>query len=399
MEKEIMEDVKQYQKAEKLKKKRDEVEPLPWYYDGLENLCNRIHPGKQLLQVTDIELLSRDTKLFRFISAKPNKPLAPFRAGQYIGLTVDINGVRTSRPFSLASSPNQLSYYELGVRIKENGFVSPFLIKNLKVGDILEASEPLGNLFYNPLFHGKDLVFIAGGSGITPFISVLRDISEKKLPLNVWLIFGCLTEKDILFRTELNDIQKRRSNINISYILSEPDSDWKGECGFITRDKILNEIGTIAHKYFYVVGNRAMYEFVREELNALGIPQHRVYYEAFGVPNDVTKVIGWPQEINSSNKIQITVEYRRATFKEKIEFKALCTEPILNSLERSIKDKIEIANACRSGECALCRTRLISGKVFVPPEVTIREVDINFGFIHPCISYPITNVHLDLTLT
>ena len=399
MEKEIMEDVKQYQKAEKLKKKRDEVEPLPWYYDGLENLCNRIHPGKQLLQVTDIELLSRDTKLFRFISANPNKPLAPFRAGQYIGLTVDINGVRTSRPFSLASSPNQLSYYELGIRRKDNGFVSPFLIENLKVGDILEASEPLGNLFYNPLFHGKDLVFIAGGSGITPFLSMLRDISEKKLPINVWLIFGCLTEKDILFRTELNDIQKRRSNINISYILSEPDSDWKGECGFITRDKILNEIGTIAHKYFYVVGNRAMYEFVREELNALGIPQHRVYYEAFGVPNDVTKVIGWPQEINSSNKIQITVEYRRATFKEKIEFKALCTEPILNSLERSIKDKIEIANACRSGECALCRTRLISGKVFVPPEVTIREVDINFGFIHPCISYPITNVHLDLTLT
>ncbi|MBY9015624.1 MAG: 2Fe-2S iron-sulfur cluster binding domain-containing protein [Candidatus Lokiarchaeota archaeon] len=399
MEKEIMEDVKQYQKAEKLKKKRDEVEPLPWYYDGLENLCNRIHPGKQLLQVTDIELLSRDTKLFRFISAKPNKPLAPFRAGQYIGLTVDINGVRTSRPFSLASSPNQLSYYELGIRRKDNGFVSPFLIENLKVGDILEASEPLGNLFYNPLFHGKDLVFIAGGSGITPFISMLRDISEKKLPINVWLIFGCLTEKDILFRTELNDIQKRRSNINISYILSEPNSDWKGECGFITRDKILNEIGTIAKKYFYMVGNRAMYEFVREELNALGIPQHRVYYEAFGVPDDITKVIGWPQEIDSSDKIQVTVEYRRNTFKEKIEFEALCSEPILNSLERSIRDKIEIANACRSGECALCRTRLISGKVFVPPEVTIREVDKNFGSIHPCISYPITNVHLDLTLT
>ena len=399
MEKEIMEDIKQYQKAEKLKKKRDEVEPLPWYYDGLENLCNRIHPGKQELQVTDIESLSPDTKLFRFISAKPSKPLAPFRAGQYIGLTVDINGVRTSRPFSLASSPNQLSYYELGVRIKETGFVSPFLIENLKVGDILEASEPLGSLFYNPLFHGKDLVFIAGGSGITPFISLLRDISEKQLSLNIWLIFGCLTEKDILFKTELDDIQKRRSNINIRYILSEPDSDWKGESGFITRDKILNEIGTIARKYFFVVGNRAMYEFVRKELSTLRIPQHRVYYEAFGVPDDITKVIGWPQEINSSNKIQITVEYRRNTFKEKIEFEALCTEPILNSLERYLKDKIEIANACRSGECALCRTRLISGKVFVPPEVTIREVDKNFGFIHPCVSYPITDVHLDLTLT
>ncbi len=399
MEKEIMEDVKKYQKAEKLKKWQEEAEPIPWYYDGLENLCNRIHPGNQLLQVSDVESLSVDTKLFRFISAKPNKPLAPFRAGQYIGLVVDTNGVRTSRAFSLASSPNQLSYYELGVKLKENGFVSPFLIDNLKVGDVLESTEPLGNLYYNPIFHGKNLVFIAGGSGITPFISMLRDISEKKLPFNVWLIFGCLTKQDILFRAELDDIQRRRSNIKVRYILSEPDSNWKGECGFITRDKILNEIETIDNKYFYVVGNRAMYEFIKEELNALGIPQHRVYYEAFGAPDDITKVIGWPQELNSSNKIQITVDYRSNAVKEKIEFEALCTEPILNSLERSMKNKIKIANACRSGECALCRTRMISGKIFIPPEVKIREVDSNFGFIHPCISYPITDIHLDLTLT
>jgi ferredoxin len=272
-------------------------------------------------------------------------------------------------------------------------------VKNLKVGDVLEASEPLGNLFYNPLFHGKDLVFIAGGSGITPFISMLKDISEKDIPLNISLIFGCLTEKDILFREELDDIQKRRSNIHVSYILSEPEADWKGECGFISRDKILNEIGTVEKKYFYVVGNRAMYEFIREELKALGISQHRIYYEAFGVPEDITKVIGWPSEIDSSKKIGLTLEYRHNKLKEKIEFEVLCTEPILNSLERSVKGKINIDNACRSGECALCRTRMISGKVFVPPEVTIREVDKSFGFIHPCISYPITDIHLDLTLT
>ena len=229
MEKEIMEDVKKYQKAEKLKKRRDEVEPLPWYYDGLENLSNRIHPEKQSLLVSDIELLSHDTKLFRFISAKPDKPLAPFRAGQYVGLTVEINGVRTSRPYSLVSSPNQLSYYELGVRKKEGGFVSPFLFENVKIGDIFEVTEPLGNLYYNPIFHGKDLIFIAGGCGITPFMSMLRDISEKRLPLNIWLIFGSLTERDILFQGELEDIQKRRSNIKIKYILSEPTPEWKGE--------------------------------------------------------------------------------------------------------------------------------------------------------------------------
>ncbi len=399
MEKEIMEDVKKYQKAEKLKKRRDEVEPLPWYYDGLENLSNRIHPEKQSLLVTDIELLSRDTKLFRFISARPDKPLAPFRAGQYVGLTVEINGVRTSRPYSLVSSPNQLSYYELGVRKKEGGFVSPFLFENVKIGDIFEVTEPLGNLYYNPIFHGKDLVFIAGGCGITPFMSMLRDISEKRLPLNIWLMFGSLTEKDILFRGELEDIQKRRSNIKIKYILSEPTPEWKGECGFISKDKILSEIVSIENKYFYIVGNRAMYQFVDEELKVLGVPKHRMYYEAFGVPDDITKVMGWPREIDASKKVQITVEFRRHASKEKIVIEGSCIEPLLNSLERSKELGIEIASGCRSGECAFCRTKKISGKIFVPPEVTIREVDKDLSYIHPCISYPITDIHLDLTLT
>jgi ferredoxin-NADP reductase len=399
MEKDLMTDVKKYQKAEKLKKWRDEVQPIPWYFDGLENLCNRIHPEKQILQVSDIQQLSQDTKLYRLISANPNKLLAPFRAGQYIGLTIEINGVRTSRPFSLVSSPNQLAYYELGIKRKEGGFVSPFILDNTKVGDIFEATEPLGNLYYNRVFHGKDLVFIAGGSGITPFIAMLRNTSERMLPLNIWLIFGCLAEKDMLFREELQDIQSRRSNIRVKYILSEPESGWTGACGFITKEEILKEIGSVDNKYFYVVGNRPMYLFIEEQLKTMGVPRHHIIYEAYGVPDDITGVMGWPEDIDDSKKVGITVEFIKQGKKHKETFKAQSIEPILNSLERQKELGLEINNGCRSGECALCRTKLVSGKVFVPPEVIIREIDQEFGFIHPCISYPLTDIHLDLTQT
>jgi ferredoxin-NADP reductase len=259
-----MEDIKKYQQAEKLKKKREELQTIPYYYDGLERLCNRIHPKKQLLRISDIKELSHDTNLFRLVSEKPNKPLAPFRAGQYIGLTVEINGVRTSRPYSLVSSPNQYAYYELGIRKKLGGFVSPYLVDNVKVGDLFESTEPMGNLYYNPIFHGKNLVFIAGGCGITPFISFLRDITEKTVPLNIWLIYGALTEKDILFRNELEDMQSRRNNLKINFVLSEPESDWTGACGFITKDMISSDIGSINDKYYYVVGNRAMYGFIQD---------------------------------------------------------------------------------------------------------------------------------------
>ena len=142
-----------------------------------------------------------------------------------------------------------------------------------------------------------------------------------------------------------------------------------------------------------------MYQFVDEELKTLGVPKHRIYYEAFGVPDDITRVIGWPREIDASKKVQITVEFRGHASKEKIVIEGSCIEPLLNSLERSKELKVEIASGCRSGECAFCRTKMISGKVFVPPEVTIREVDKDLSYIHPCISYPITDIHLDLTLT
>jgi len=395
----MKEDIKKYQKAQKLKKWREEVQPIPWYYDGLENLCERLHPEKVVLQVTDIKKLSWDTKLFRFISAKPDKLLPTFLAGQYIGLTVEINGVRTSRPYSIVSSPNQLAYYELAIKKKEDGFVSPYIFENAKVGDIFEATEPLGELYYNPLFHGSDLVFIAGGVGITPFMSILRDITEKVIPLNVWLIFGCLKEKDILFKDELEDIQTRRPNIKIKYILSEPEPEWAGACGFITGEEILKHIGTHEKKYFYVVGSREMYQFIKEELLKIGIVRHRVLFESYGVPDDITKVVGWPNEIDASKKVKITLELLNQGGKEKEEIEAVCVEPLLNSLERVKQLGIQIKSGCRSGQCALCRTKLVSGKVFVPPEVIIREVDKDFGYIHPCISYPITDIHLDLTLT
>jgi ferredoxin-NADP reductase/ferredoxin len=395
----MMKDIKKYQDAEKAKKWREQTLPTPWYYDGLENLCDRLHPEKLMLRVSDIKDLSWDTKLYRLISTNPKKLLSPFRAGQYIGVTVEIDGVRTSRPYSLVSSPNNLAYYELGIKKKEGGFVSPYIFENLKIGDILETTGPLGEFYYNPLFHGQNLVFIAGGCGITPFISILKNFTENALPINIWVIFGCLTEKDILFREELEDIQTRRENIKIKFLLSEPDPDWKGACGFITKNEILDFIKIIENKCFYVVGSRDMYQFIQKELNALNIPIHRIKYEAFGVPNDITKVIGWPQDIDISKKVIITVDCLSEGQKIQISFEAPSIEPLMNSLERQKDLRLIINNGCRSGQCALCRTKLISGNVFVPPEVTMREIDQNFGFIHPCISYPISDVHLDLTLT
>ena len=142
-----------------------------------------------------------------------------------------------------------------------------------------------------------------------------------------------------------------------------------------------------------------MYGFVDAELQKLGVPRHKTYFEAFGVPEDITQVMGWPKDMEVGKKVQITLKFRKLGNEAEIKFEATSNEPLLNSIERTGKKDLIIENGCRSGECSLCRTKLVSGKVFVPLEVTIRDIDKDYGFIHPCISYPITDLFLDLTIT
>ena len=142
-----------------------------------------------------------------------------------------------------------------------------------------------------------------------------------------------------------------------------------------------------------------MYGFIQEELRALGIPRHKIYFEAFGVPDDITQVMGWPEGIDSSTKVKVILKYRKNNVEDEIQFEASCTEPLLNSIEKLALRNLTIESGCRSGECALCRTKMVSGNVFIAPEVTIRDTDKQYGFIHPCVSYPLTDLQLDLTLT
>ncbi|TXT60033.1 MAG: hypothetical protein BAJALOKI2v1_140018 [Promethearchaeota archaeon] len=395
----MMEDIKKYMEAEKEKKIKEKSIKSLSFFDGLANLCNQIHPTQQLVKVAKIKLLSHNTKLFRLVPKDSLKLLAPFRAGQYISITVEIDGIRTSRPYSLVSSPNQIEYYEIAIKKKENGFVSQYFFNKVKRGDKFIVSEPMGNLYYNPIFHGNKLIFIAGGCGITPFISMLRNMVEKNFPIEIVLLYGCLTQEDVLFNRELKEFQLYNSNIKIKIILSEPKNQWNGESGFITSEIISKNVDFVHDHYFYVVGKKSMYDFIETQFDNLNIPRHKVVYESHGVPDDITQIDSWPKNINCSKKIDIRIKYRQQGKIITDKFEALCIEPILNSIERNLGHLVEVNNACRSGECALCRTKLISGKIFVPPKVSIREADRKYGYIHPCISFPLSDIHIDLTKT
>ena len=107
--------------------------------------------------------------------------LPPFQAGQYVNLFVETQGVRSSRPYSIASPPNQRAYYDLTVKAVPDGFVSLYLLEDVKVGDRLSSTGPMGGFFHNPLSHSNEVVYLAGGSGITPMMSMIREVTDRGL--------------------------------------------------------------------------------------------------------------------------------------------------------------------------------------------------------------------------
>jgi len=346
------------------------------------HIVSMLHPKSIRVRVSEIFDETASAKTIRIVS--DNSWLPPFQAGQYINLFVEIDGIRTSRPYSISSSPARIGYYDITVRRNKDGFVSEYLLGHIRQGDIFESSGPSGNFIYNPLFHGDDLVFLAGGSGITPFMSMIRDVAEKGLQRNIHLVYGSLDQDDIIFHDELCTIANRHKNIRYTPVISNPPQGYDGLSGFITADLMKDLLGDISKKTIYMCGPEAMYVFCLKELDNLGVEKRKIRTEVFGPPADITQDPGWPSEIQADAEFTVKVHGGKT-------ITARADEPLMISLERN---GIVIPALCRSGECSLCRTRLIKGNVFQPQGVKVRKSDRAFGYIHACMAYPLSDLEI-----
>ncbi|MFZ5569493.1 MAG: FAD-binding oxidoreductase [Thermodesulfobacteriota bacterium] len=349
----------------------------------VDQIIAQLHPPKIVLKLTEIIPETDSTRTLRFTGKNHNLP--PFQAGQYLNLFVDVHGIRTSRPYSISSPPTRTGYYDVTIRRVAEGFVSSYLLDELKVGDELESTSPSGNFTYNPLFHGQDLVFLAGGSGITPFMSMIREAAERGLTSRrIQLLYGSRSEMDVIFQDELTAIAGRHANISWKPVISDPARDYRGARGLLTAETIRETVGPPAAKTFYICGPEIMYDFCRRELVQLGVPRAKIRVEAYGPPSDVTRQPGWPPEIGPGDMFTVTLRGGKS-------IPAKAAEPLMNALERQ---GIVVPASCRSGECSLCRTKMLSGKVFHPQGVRLRKSDRQFGYIHPCMAYPLSDLEI-----
>jgi phytoene dehydrogenase-like protein/ferredoxin-NADP reductase len=345
--------------------------------------ARRTHADRLILKVKEIIKETQSASTIRLMATVGELPY--FRAGQYISLIANINSVITNRPYSISSAPGK-PYYDVTVRRMAGGFVSHYLLNKLRKGDVLEATGPHGSFYREPIFDASNLVFLAGGSGITPFMSIIREAVDTKSKLHFHLIYGSRIPGDIIFKKELDEIAMKNSNIMVDYVISEPPEGWKGKRGMLDAGLIQNLVGSVDDKTFFLCGPSQMYTLCHAALKRLGLPLRRIRQEVFGPPYDISLEAGWPG-INLTSVFNV-IEERSGK-----SFKAAASNPLLISMEKA---GIVVPAICRSGACTACRTKLVKGNVFTPSRVIKRWIDEKSSYIHPCMSYPLDELIIRL---
>lgn len=347
-----------------------------------------MHPDYLSLVVDEIiDHGAADAKTY-VLKSKDGKALPYFRAGMYLSLKLDIDGSSVTRAYSLCSSPKKAleGKYAITVRANPNGFVADKLIENLKVGDEVISSSPKGAFYYEDLRDCPTVIAIAGGAGITPFLSMAEAIADGTEKFNLTIIFNSRTEDNILFKEELEKICAATDKVKVVHVLSREEKEGY-ENGHITAELIKKYA---PDKYsVYICGPEKMYKAVLAEVRKLGVPERLIRHEALGVTTTVWEEEGYPAECKDK-VFELTVKQGANEYK----IPCAANEPILVAIERA---GIKAPSRCRAGECGWCRSKLISGTFFVPAEKEYRRwADKEYNYIHPCCTFATSDIVLEV---
>ena len=355
---------------------------------AINNKAKALHPDYQELvvdKVIDHEGAGAKTFVMR---SKDGGPVAFFRAGQYLSLKLKIGESAVSRPYSISSSPKDALNGVVSVTVRSNpdGFAAGYMLDEFKEGDEVLSSGPQGNFYYEELRDPKNIVALAGGSGITPFLSMAQAIAEGTEDFDLTILFGSRTREQILFRKELDWIALKCNKVHVVHVLSDEEAEGF-EHGFITAD-LIRKYAKEPYSVF-VCGPEAMYKFLKGELDKLGLPKKNIRCEMLGVTRKIAAAEGFPAEAKGK---EFSIKVRQGA--GEYDIKASSEEPILVAVERA---GITAPSRCRSGECGWCRSKVISGTYYAPAENENRRwADVKWDYIHPCASFPTSDMVIEV---
>jgi ferredoxin-NADP reductase/Fe-S-cluster-containing hydrogenase component 2 len=347
------------------------MRPAPAHYQKNDPATGKIRwLGK--LNLAEVEQVAHNIRTFRFRPADGREIPFDYLPGQFLTLHVAPQGIVTRRSYTIASSPTWRDRIEITVKREPHGLVSRWLHDELKVGEEVEIEAPSGTF----IFRGQEaqsIVLVGAGIGITPMMSVVRYLDETRWPGQIAMILGFRAPRDFIFREELEELQRRNPNFSMTVTMSNPgDAAWPGARGHVGSDLLASAVQDLAARRAHICGPPAMMHDVKMALRNLGLPEDEIRTEAFGTVTRDPTARG-----ARSGKIAGKVIFQASDTIAQVPEDATI-------LDVADETGVFIDCACRSGTCASCRVKLLSGNVTMDVQDALTGQDKAEGYILAC---------------
>lgn len=223
--------------------------------------------------IQNIVRMTYNVKSFRF----PRPPLLEYKPGQFMFITIKKEGKGMRKHFTISSSPTETEYLEFTKRLTGSDFSNT--LDAMKAGDWIGVDAAYGDFTFTGEYNKTAM--ISGGIGITPLRSMCRYCTDNNLTCNIVLLYSNRTQRDIAFRSELEEMQKQNNNLKVLLTLTEPDQDWHGLTGRIDSQMIRTQIPDYRDRIIYTCGPSTMVEAMVSATKELGILEDRIKKENF----------------------------------------------------------------------------------------------------------------------
>ena len=344
------------------------------------------------LRVAEITRETADAVTIHF--EHPEKKSVPYLPGQFLTLLLPINGTQVRRSYSLSSIPAEGPRLSVTVKRLKDGQVSTYLCSALRVGDLVEALEPMGHFTVqtNPS-HSRIIYLFGAGSGITPLITMAKAVLREEPGSRVALLYGNRNQSSIIFKEQLDLLEASSGGrLQVVHVLSQPQGPWSGLTGRLNHSMVLKildrrNLPPLYDTQYFLCGPEGMMAEVKEALKLLRVPAERIHKESFATTlQDKQTDTGTVETEDGQEKIVtqvVTIQYEGAEY-------AVEVPPGQTILEAALDQDIDLPFSCQAGLCTACRGKCLAGKVQLDEQDGLSESEVEEGYVLTCVGHPLT---------
>lgn len=313
--------------------------------------------------------------------------------GQYLTLKLNINGEEVRRSYSVCSSPVVDNELRVAIKRVKDGRASTYLTKSIKVGDTIEVMTPMGNFFssLDPSV-AKNYILFAGGSGITPMLSIIKTVLQAEPLSKITLFYGNLDEASTIFKKQLDTIRERNlGRFNLYYIYDKPTL--LGEDifqGIMSPEKVKKLIERFVNinenNEYFICGPGPMMDSVKQTLHHLNIDNSKIHIEYFTAATDASPKpnIDLDRIPLLQSQVTIIIDGVESTITVPSDGNAI--------LDAALDADLDVPFACKGAVCCTCRAKLVEGQVRMDMNYALSDSEVAQGYILTCQAHPLTPI-------